>query len=127
MAYFAYFDVWEAIDKICNENGYTLSVYIDDVTISADKISSQVIWSIKHEIHRAGLVYHKEKMFCNGKAEITGVIVDGDRISVPNRQRKKLKETADALRVVKRETDEKQLLDRLNGLRGQMAQVNAKA
>ncbi len=30
LAFFAHYDVWEAVAAICREHGYTLTVYIDD-------------------------------------------------------------------------------------------------
>ena len=36
MAYFAYYDVWEAVAEITRQHGYTLTVYVDDVYPSGD-------------------------------------------------------------------------------------------
>jgi hypothetical protein len=126
MAYFAHHDVWEAIAALCNQYGYTLTVYIDDVTVSGDKISPAVMWEIKKAIHRSGLRYHKEKSYFDRPAEITGVIVDGNRLVAPNRQYKKAKVIGDALRRAQREYDAKPLREKLTGLMGQMAQIATK-
>lgn len=102
MAFFAHYDVWESIAEHCKANGYRLTVYIDDVTISGASLAPEVLWNIKRAIHRAGLRYHKEKRFIDRPAEITGVIVDGDRLVPPNRQLKKLHETRRALKRERR-------------------------
>ncbi|WP_187970017.1 reverse transcriptase family protein [Aquibium microcysteis] len=123
MAYFAHYDVWEAIAGICKKYGYRLTVYIDDVTISGRSLSPQVIWRIKREIHRSGLRYHKEKHFVDRPAEITGVIVDGDRLLVPNRQLKKVHQARQSLRAQISPDAEKKLREQLLGLQGQVAQI----
>ena len=123
LAYFAHYDVWEAIAQICKANGYVLTVYIDDVTISSSKISAAVVWRIKEAIHRSGLRYHKEKVYVDRPAEVTGVILDGGKLITPNRQLKKIKITSQALKAAKREVDARPLREKLSGLRGQMAQI----
>ena len=125
MAFFAHYDVWETIAAHCKTNGYRLTVYIDDVTISGASLSAAVLWDIKRVIHRAGLRYHKEKHFTDRPAEITGVIVDGDRLLAPNRQLKKLNDTRRALRGRVPASAEKKLQERLSGLQGQVAQIAA--
>jgi retron-type reverse transcriptase len=125
MAFFAHYDVWEAISTHCKNNGYRLTVYIDDVTISGTSIAPSVMWQIKKEIHRAGLRYHKEKHFVEQPAEITGVIVSGDRLIPPNRQLKKLKDTQQALKKRVPASTEKMLLERMTGLQGQLAQIRS--
>jgi retron-type reverse transcriptase len=125
MAFFAHHDVWETIARLCKEHGYQLTVYIDDVTISGSSLSPQVLWDIKRAIHGAGLRYHKEKSFIDQPAEITGVIVDGDRLLVPNRQLKKLHETRKALKGHVAPATEQKLREKLSGLQGQVAQIAA--
>lgn len=125
MAYFAHYDVWEAVAAICRKNGYRLTVYIDDVTISGASLSPHVIWDIKRAIHRSGLRYHKEKHFVDRPAEITGVIVDGDRLLIPNRQLKKVYHTQQSLKAQTSPDAVKKLREQLLGLRGQVAQIAA--
>lgn len=126
MAFFAHYDVWDKIAEHCKAHGYRLTVYIDDVTISGTTLSPPaVLWEIKRAIHRAGLRYHKEKHFIDCPAEITGVIVDGDRLLPPNRQLKKLHETRRALKGRVPAGAEKKLRERLTGLQGQVAQIAA--
>lgn len=130
LAYFAHYDVWEKIAAICRDNKYTLTVYIDDVTISAENISPAVIWSVKNTIHASGLRYHKEKLFHDRPAEITGVIVKGDQLAVPNRQLKKMVNLKMAIRKEDkrglRGNDTKQLRLKLGGLQGQIEQISSK-
>jgi Reverse transcriptase (RNA-dependent DNA polymerase) len=122
MAYFAYYDVWESVAAIARQHGYTLTVYVDDVTLSGQSVRTEVLWQIKRAIHRSGLRYHKEKTFIDRPAEITGVIVDGDRLVAPRRQFLKLHEVKfELLQPINRTS--RILHGKLEGLRGQMAQI----
>lgn len=125
MSFYAHYDVWESVAAICNRNGYRLTVYIDDVTISGATLSPAVLWEVKRAIHRAGLRYHKEKHYEDRPSEITGVIVVGDKLLVPNRQLKKLHDVRAELSSSHMPLEEKRLHERLTGLRGQVAQILA--
>ena len=89
LSFFAFYDMWNEISRLTLENRCKLSVYIDDITISGNVIPYWLLWEIKKQIHARGLVYHKERNFFNGVAEITGVIVDEEGLSLPNRQHQK--------------------------------------
>lgn len=120
LAYCAHVDVWESIAAVCKREGYVLSVYIDDVTISGGSVSRSALWEIKKIIFRAGLRYHKEKRFVDGPAEITGVIVDKGRLSVPFRQRRKVRKLRELLRLGNDRSAEAKTLA---GLKAQMMQI----
>jgi retron-type reverse transcriptase len=123
MSFYAHYDVWETVARICNQHNYRLTVYIDDVTISAACLSPSVLWDIKRAIHRAGLRYHKEKHYRDCPSEVTGVILVGHKLVVPNRQLKKLHEIENELKTLPPSAVEAKLRERLTGLRGQVAQI----
>ena len=122
MAYYAHLDVWETIAAIARRNGSTLTVYIDDVTVSGEHVRAADLWDIKRAIHAVGLRYHKEKLFIDRPAEITGVIVSGNRLVVPRRQHRKL-HAATIEKAKPENAGSKQIAGRLHGLRGQMDQI----
>lgn len=122
LAYFAHHDIWEAVAKIARSNGLTLTVYIDDVTVSGSRVPKKVIWEIEKIIHASGLRYHKEKRYFDRPAEITGVLVSKDRLCAPNRQHKKLHQAKLALTKVKGLERGKAIL-RIAGLSGQLDQI----
>ncbi len=121
LAYFAFYDMWAEIDQFCRERGYTLTVYIDDVTVSGDKIPQTDLWQIKRIIHRFGLRYHKEKSFIDRPAEVTGVVIRGDHLSAPHRQHRKRKEAAELLR--KGYAAGSEIREKIIGLDGQLRQI----
>ncbi|WP_204508338.1 reverse transcriptase family protein [Aestuariivirga litoralis] len=125
MAFFAHYDVWEAVAALCKANGYRLTVYIDDVTISGASLSPSVIWDVKRIIHGAGLRYHKEKHFVDRPAEVTGVVIEGVNLRPPNRHLKSITETRKALGRKLSSKRITELESRLTGLQGTLAQIAA--
>jgi len=92
LAYFSNLNMWLEIEAKVSAATLTHSVYADDLTFSGQKISKSFIWEIKKSVHKHGLKLKakKEASVINRPADITGVIVDGDKTKLPNRQRKKL-------------------------------------
>ena len=92
LAYLCYIDMWEEIARIVDNAHCTLSVYADDLTISGSTVPESAVWEIKKALHRYGHRHHVEKekkKYCK-PAEITGVILNRDRLYAPNRLHKKL-------------------------------------
>ena len=123
LSFFAFYDMWHSIAEKVESHGCKLSVYIDDITISGDNVCDLLIWEVQKEICSRGLRYHKERDFRRGTAEITGVLVKGGKLSIPNRQHLK----AHLLREeLKRGTNADQSLatsKSLLGLRSQREQI----
>ncbi len=124
LAYFSFFDAWQAIALLCSARGQTLTVYVDDITISGSNVTALDMWNVKQVLHRAGLKYHKEKAYHDRPAEVTGVIVDHSGLLTPNRQLHKLYKARDDLRTAS-EGDKPAIQSRMTGLAGQVAQISA--
>ena len=122
LAYFTYYDLWQRIAAFCAAKGYTLTVYVDDVTISGTKVPERDIWEVRKMIRGAGLEYHKRKRFVDRPAEITGVIVSGDKLSAPHRQHRK-RFVAIAELAVALDDSRQALLGRVAGITGQLRQI----
>lgn len=127
MAFYAHYDVWHRISALCDEYGCRLTVYIDDVTISGNAVSEELFWGVKKEIHRAGHRYHKEKAFHGEPAEVTGVIVSGNEILVPNRQRRKLRHLEGLSRTATSAEEFRAVQEKLMGMRAQIRQIRREA
>lgn len=125
LAYFSYYELWQQISVFCQRNGYTLSIYIDDVTISGSKVPRKDIWQVKQMIYSQGLRYHKEKTFVDVPAEVTGVIIKQGRLVAPFRSHLKLREARLNLAHC---TDEEAhaFKGRVTGINGQIRQIAAK-
>lgn len=122
LAYYSYHDMWAEIAAFCASKGYTLTVYVDDVTISGTKVPIADVWQVRRMIHRTGLRYHKLKHYVDKPAEVTGVIVRDGRVVVPNRQRLKQRQLALALQGPG--NDDPRLRVRLTGITGQIRQID---
>lgn len=122
LAYFAFHDMWAEIAAFCHSRHYVLTVYIDDVTVSGEKVPLSDLWQIKTIIRRFGLEYHKEKSFVDRPAEITGVIVQNGTVSAPNRQHQKRKALSEFLHTNPAEAEAKART--LLGLEGQLRQIS---
>lgn len=123
LAYFAYVDMWEEINLTISGSGCRLSVYADDITISGEIIYERDIWAVKRVLLRHGHRYsrRKERRLIHKPADITGVIVSGDNLLLPNRQHKLLVETR-RQREAAATNKVREKLDRQ--LRGRVAQSN---
>lgn len=122
LAFYAYFDMWETINKIVEEGQCRLSLYADDLTISGPCIREADIWRIKQTLHKYGHRYNrqKERAIINRAADITGVIVKDDVLLLPNRQHKAL---AAAMRKRGTATSDKERTAIDRQIRGRIAQA----
>jgi hypothetical protein len=127
LSYFAHLDVWSSVAQICKAHECVLTVYIDDVTVSGARVTDAMMWEIRQAIHRAGLRYHKEKLYADRPAEITGVIVDGLKLLPPHRQQKKIRNGEANLKKETRPFLAQKILGQLSGLKGQIEQIRVKA
>lgn len=127
MAFYAHYDVWQEIHSLTEGNQLDASLYIDDFTISGERISDHLMWCIKRIIHRSGLRYHKEKRYLDQPAEITGVIVRGQELLPPNRQLKKRHRAEKAIRASNSRREKEALANQIKGLQGQLSQIRNQA
>jgi hypothetical protein len=123
MAHYAYTDVWQALAKIANAHNFTLTVYVDDVTISGQHVPQHVVWEMKRIIRASGLRYHKEKRYVDRPADVTGVILRNGRLLIPNRQHLKQHITKVSIASATDETTTLAATARLRGLRAQEAHI----
>lgn len=123
LAFFANQELWVRVNNLAHQHNCKSTLYVDDLTISGQSVSGELFWEIKKEIKHAGLDYHKEKYFRNGKGEITGVILKGDRIYLPQRQLLKIHNDRRALRTIRSNTEYIKTQKRLSGLLEQAKQV----
>ena len=126
MAYYAYYDVWERIAAVAVRHGWTLTVYVDDVTISGTHVRAKHLWEVKAAIHACGLRYHKEKSYFDRPPEVTGVIITAEGLQAPNRQLLRMRQTRRRMAMQPKNAQQgKALVGTLQGLRGQMKQIRS--
>lgn len=123
LSFFAFYDMWNDINELVSVSSCRLTVYMDDITISGPRVTDFLMWQVKQKIHSRDLVYHKERRYPKGKGEVTGVILSGDKMLVPNRQHLKAFEARAALAQTDDPTTRAKLVGRLRGLKEQRRQV----
>lgn len=126
LSFLAHKKMWDRIAVMVKEAGCMMTVYIDDLTISGEKVSGGLVWEIKQEIKNTGLLYHKEKTYKGNRArKVTGVIIKDGEMRVPNSKHLKMHH----LRMtVAKETDQekrKDIIIRLQGSQSQADQIRS--
>lgn len=89
LAFWAYQDMWDEISEITQKAGCSLTVYVDDITISGNTIPGNMVYSIKENLRHHGHSFKekKEASQINGSVEVTGVILlPSGKIALPNKQ-----------------------------------------
>ncbi|MDJ0736953.1 MAG: reverse transcriptase family protein [Nostocaceae cyanobacterium] len=126
LSYFSHIDMWEAINEIVERANCTLTVYMDDVTISGDCVPDNLIWQVKQQFHRYGLHSNrnKEKHYIGKKSyEVTGVVITDGELKSPNRQHYKMHEVRKKIHLETEPEKRIKLMRSLRGLKAQMQQV----
>jgi len=123
LSFYAFYDMWHDLAQVTAAAGFSITVYMDDVTVSGIAVPERFMWEIRRRIYKAGLHYHKERRFVNGRAEVTGVILRGGKTLLPNRQHKKAHELRQHLRPTLEPETKLRMERRLAGLLSQRRQV----
>ena len=123
LSFFAFYDMWLSVAEIANEAGCLLSVYMDDIAVSGDRVPNKAIWQIKQQVHARELIAHKERHYTGGIGEVTGVLIKQGKLQVPNRQLKKAYDTRIALAAAINPAEITRLSSVLRGLNQQRKQI----
>jgi hypothetical protein len=123
LSFYAFYDMWHELAQVAAAAGFIITVYMDDVTVSGVAVPERFMWKIRRRIYKAGLHYHKERRFLNGRAEVTGVILRGGKTLLPNRQHKKAHELRQHLQPTLEPETKLRMERRLAGLLSQRRQV----
>lgn len=123
VAFFAALPMFETVQKIAQESGSVMTVYVDDITVSGAKVTKRLMADVRQVVRHHGLrtKNSKTKTFAqNSFKPVTGIIVCQDEIRLPNSRHKLIWEARQALR--KTVSSERQQL--LRALRGRLQEAN---
>lgn len=125
LAYYAHEDMWLRVAKIAHDAGCKLTVYMDDITVSGERVPDALIWQIKQEIHKTGLRLNnrKQRRFANGEAVVTGVVVTGTGTRLPKQSYLKLSAARKAMASERDAALKAKLQNRVRGIESQHRQV----
>ena len=85
LAFYSHLDMFETLASLASQRNITMTCYVDDLTFSGNAVTLAFMWEVKKIIHSNGLRYHKERIYRHDAPKlITGVIVLGNELHVPN-------------------------------------------
>jgi len=127
LSYFSHVDMWEKINKIVECENCNLTIYMDDITISGEQVSGDLVWQVKMQLYRCGLNSNKdkEKHFTDKRSrEITGIILTKEGLlRAPNRQHLKIHKLRKLISLETEIEKRKNLVQRLRGLEAHVDQI----
>jgi len=124
LAYYAHQDVWLSVMRRARAAGCTLTLYMDDLTISGDLVRDVLVCAIKKDVHSAGLRLNNRKQRRYGnEGVVTGVIVTARGLRPPKASHLKLKRLRDVVTTTTDPAAKEKLLRSLRGLEMQHRQV----
>lgn len=102
LAYFANKTLFDQVDAYAKAKGCTFTLYVDDLTISGKAATGKLINKVRCLINEHGLRAKRSKTKTYSAydvKEVTGNILKGNQILLPNRRHKDIYETRKALVV----------------------------
>jgi hypothetical protein len=101
-----------------------LTVYVDDITVSGAGLMRRHLCPIKKTFSSTGMRVHKTRFFKGGLAAVTGTIIKGDRLHLPNRRHQRIAEGIRSLGLAPSEAERQGLLAKLIGQVHEAASVD---
>ncbi len=99
LSYFVHRAAFGDIARICQEAGVTMTLYVDDVTISGERASVALLYRIKRVLALRGLKTHKERWSQAGIMVVTGAVPSTDGLRLRNKHRLGLLKLIDRLQA----------------------------
>lgn len=86
-------DVFTEIGEVTGISGNKVTVWVDDIVVSGQRVHRNTIWQIKQAIRKKGLATHKnERRSLKNGVVITGIFIDQAGPRVSNRTHLKIKQ-----------------------------------
>lgn len=125
ISYLAYLRMFEELKFIAESNGYIISVYVDDITISSSSnINYKVINDMVKVINFYGFnANNKKRVYVGPKLnkKITGVIVNKNKeLKVPNNRRKEVIDLFKEVQSMRHNKEDIYFLKKVRSLRGKL-------
>lgn len=127
VAFFAAKTMFDDISKLADSHSCTLTVYVDDITLSGNNATKKLLSEVRGIIRRHGLRTVNKKSYCfaaHAKKDITGVIVDENGIKAPNRRHKKWRILKNSLAGCEDNADRQKIEQKLRGTKIEINQVS---
>jgi hypothetical protein len=96
IAFFAAQHMFDDIADLANKSDCVMTLYVDDVTLSGAKATKTLLSEVRRIVRRQGLMTKREKsktFAAHAVKIITGAVVAGDEIRLPNKRHQKIWQT----------------------------------
>ena len=91
LSYFTHRRLFAEIEQICLAKGCTVTLFVDDITVSGKHATTTLLHQIKRVLWRADLIAHKDRSARTGSAVvITGAVRDDTKLRLRNEHRKSI-------------------------------------
>lgn len=100
ICFFCHLEMLSEISNLCSENNLTMTCYVDDITISGDRIGNHIVYQVQRLLRRQGLDSHSNSERASKRGRpflVTGVIVSKFGIRLPNKKHKLIYESIKSL------------------------------
>lgn len=123
VAFFAACPMFDAALSIANESGSRMTIYVDDLTLSGPLVTKHLLVKVRQVVRRHGLRTKdsKTKTFpAEAPKTVTGAVIVGDGVCLPNSRHKKIWETKRAIQIATSHDREKLV----RSLKGRLQEAN---
>lgn len=100
LSYWTHHELFNDINALCASKGCTMTLYVDDITVSGCNASQLLLEQITQKIDAAGLTAHKFKIYREKPAKVTGVIVLRNGIAFPHSRARDIRKMHEELDTV---------------------------
>ena len=109
-------DLFDQIALYCQSLSLVMSLWVDDITISGERVSTKVLWTIRQMIHAKGLKSHKAQLrYTHLGAIITGHYLHPTGMSAANKHHLGVRDAMAALDLTPNSPERLRLLHSLIG------------
>jgi hypothetical protein len=101
VAFFSALPMFEEVNTVSLASGNTMTLYVDDITVSGPGATKKLMSEIRQIVRRHGLCTKKSKTKTfapNSVKSVTGVMISQNQLCLPNIRHKRIKEVRQALR-----------------------------
>ncbi len=80
LAFWSNIDMFNQIDRICFEQGFTFTLYVDDISISSSGFHPSILRRVNGIIRQNGYLHHKHRIYRpNQEKVVTGVVLGNNK------------------------------------------------
>jgi hypothetical protein len=122
VAFFAAKPMFDAVSDIAESTDSCMTVYVDDITLSGTHVTKRLLSKVRQVVRRNGLKTKEEKTKtfpADAPKTVTGAIIVGNEVYLPNARHKKIWEARCAIRATAGDDRKKHVLS----LRGRLQEA----